>query len=201
MLASCPVSTVNQNTPDSGIPTDSAQSHPALAGAPTRSAPAAKINASKSKEMQGKELAFPWIPLVESGLFNGLQRIQIKKSRGPRFLQFVSAIASCPRSPDSLGDPDQSGEQQQYSTHSDFRKDNVRARAPAGLELSQQGLGTVSERNATSIGRPPPIGRHFESHSTEEKDSRATHSAAEKDQIRRRRHHREWVQDAIRSHF
>ena len=30
MLASCPVSTVNQNTPDSGIPTDSAQSHPAL---------------------------------------------------------------------------------------------------------------------------------------------------------------------------
>jgi integrase len=31
MLASCPVSTVNQNMPDSGIPTDSAQSHPALA--------------------------------------------------------------------------------------------------------------------------------------------------------------------------
>lgn len=30
MLASCPVSTVNQNTPDSGIQTDSAQSHPAL---------------------------------------------------------------------------------------------------------------------------------------------------------------------------
>jgi len=75
------------------------------------------------------KLAFPWIPLAESGLFNGLQRIQIKKSRGPRFLQFVSAIASCPRSPDSLGDPDQSGEQQQYSTHSDFRKDNVRPRS------------------------------------------------------------------------
>ena len=30
MLASCPVSTVNQNTPNSGIPTNSAQSHPAL---------------------------------------------------------------------------------------------------------------------------------------------------------------------------
>jgi FAD/FMN-containing dehydrogenase len=30
MLASCPVSTVNQNTPDSGIHSDSAQSHPAL---------------------------------------------------------------------------------------------------------------------------------------------------------------------------
>jgi hypothetical protein len=30
MLASCPVSTVNQNAPDSGIPTDSAQRHPAL---------------------------------------------------------------------------------------------------------------------------------------------------------------------------
>jgi hypothetical protein len=25
-------------------------------------------------------LAFPWIPLAESGLFKGLQRIQIKKS-------------------------------------------------------------------------------------------------------------------------
>src|ERR1700678_3036739 len=30
ILASCPASTVNQNTPDSGIPTDSAQCHPAL---------------------------------------------------------------------------------------------------------------------------------------------------------------------------
>jgi hypothetical protein len=30
MLASCPVSTVNHNPPDSGIPPDSAQSHPAL---------------------------------------------------------------------------------------------------------------------------------------------------------------------------
>src|SRR5271169_4345848 len=39
-----------------------------------------QINASKTKEMQAKKLAFPWIPLAESGLFNGLQRIQIKKS-------------------------------------------------------------------------------------------------------------------------
>jgi hypothetical protein len=38
------------------------------------------INPRKSKEIQAKRLAFPWIPLVESGLFNGLQRIQIKKS-------------------------------------------------------------------------------------------------------------------------
>jgi hypothetical protein len=52
-----------------------------------------------------------------------------KKISWPRFLQFVSAIPPCPRSPDSLGDPDQSGEQQQYSTHSDFRKDNVRPRS------------------------------------------------------------------------
>ena len=28
---------------------------------------------------QGKRLGFPWIPLAESGLFNGLRRIQIKK--------------------------------------------------------------------------------------------------------------------------
>jgi hypothetical protein len=50
-----------------------------LAGAPIRSAAAAKVNAKESKEIQAKKLAFPWIPLVESGLFNGLQRIQIKK--------------------------------------------------------------------------------------------------------------------------
>jgi hypothetical protein len=28
---------------------------------------------------QGKKLGFPWIPLADSGLFNGLWRIQIKK--------------------------------------------------------------------------------------------------------------------------
>jgi hypothetical protein len=31
--------------------------------------------------MQGKWLAFPFIPFAESGLFNRLWRIQIKKSR------------------------------------------------------------------------------------------------------------------------
>jgi hypothetical protein len=36
--------------------------------------------ASKTKGIQIKKLAFPWIPLVESRLFNGLRRIQIKKS-------------------------------------------------------------------------------------------------------------------------
>jgi hypothetical protein len=40
---------------------------------------ARELAASKSKENQGKTLGFPWIPLVESGLFNGLQRKQIKK--------------------------------------------------------------------------------------------------------------------------
>jgi hypothetical protein len=33
---------------------------------------------AKSKEIQIKLLVFPWIPLADSGLFNGLQRIQIK---------------------------------------------------------------------------------------------------------------------------
>jgi hypothetical protein len=39
-----------------------------------------ELGARKSKENQGKILAFPWIPLAESGLFKGLRRIQIKKS-------------------------------------------------------------------------------------------------------------------------
>jgi hypothetical protein len=38
-----------------------------------------EFRARKCKENQGKFLVFPWIPLVESGLFNGLRRIQIKK--------------------------------------------------------------------------------------------------------------------------
>jgi hypothetical protein len=33
---------------------------------------------AKTKQIQIKLLGFPWIPLAESGLFNGLQRIQIK---------------------------------------------------------------------------------------------------------------------------
>ena len=36
--------------------------------------------ARKCKEKQRKVLLFPWIPLAESGLFKGLQRIQTKKS-------------------------------------------------------------------------------------------------------------------------
>jgi hypothetical protein len=38
-----------------------------------------QINPNKSKENQAKKLGFPWIPLAESGLFNALQRFQIKK--------------------------------------------------------------------------------------------------------------------------
>ena len=33
---------------------------------------------NKSKEIQRKTLGFPWIPLAESGLINGLRRIQVK---------------------------------------------------------------------------------------------------------------------------
>jgi hypothetical protein len=36
--------------------------------------------ASKTKGIQGNKLAFPWIPLADSWLFNRLRRIQIKKS-------------------------------------------------------------------------------------------------------------------------
>jgi hypothetical protein len=39
-----------------------------------------QANPSKTKGIQGKKLGFPWIPLAESGLFNGLHRIQAKKS-------------------------------------------------------------------------------------------------------------------------
>jgi hypothetical protein len=39
-----------------------------------------QANPNKTKEFQGKKLGFPWIPLAESGLFNGLRRIQAKKS-------------------------------------------------------------------------------------------------------------------------
>ena len=42
--------------------------------------PPRELTARKSKENQGKRLGFPWIPLAELGLFNGLQRIQTKKS-------------------------------------------------------------------------------------------------------------------------
>jgi hypothetical protein len=43
-------------------------------------------NPNESKENQGKSLAFPWIPLAESGLSNGLQRIPNKKISCPALL-------------------------------------------------------------------------------------------------------------------
>jgi hypothetical protein len=56
-----------------------------------------EIPANKSKKNQmnpGKSLAFSWIPLAEMGLFNGLQRIQIKKSSAAE-----SGTPSCIESP------------------------------------------------------------------------------------------------------
>jgi len=90
--------------------------------APIRSAPAAKINASKTKGIQGKRLAFPWIPLAESGLFSGLQRIQIKNASPQVFTKIGRNIPLFLRSRGSLAAPDGP---EKYSTHSDFRKDNA----------------------------------------------------------------------------
>jgi hypothetical protein len=70
--------------------------------------------------MQGKTLAFPWIPLVESGLFNGLQRIQIKNLLVQIFYKPTppySAFSFAARTPGRPGLP---GEQENDSTHSDF---------------------------------------------------------------------------------
>jgi hypothetical protein len=50
----------------------------------------------KSKEIQGERLGFPWIPLAESGLFNGLWRIQIKKSFSLGFGNNTSIICDLP---------------------------------------------------------------------------------------------------------
>jgi hypothetical protein len=38
-----------------------------------------EFRARKSKQNQGNFLGFPWIPLADSGLFNGLRGIQRKK--------------------------------------------------------------------------------------------------------------------------
>jgi hypothetical protein len=38
------------------------------------------MNPRKTKEIQGKKLGFPCFSLAETGLFNGLQGIQIKKT-------------------------------------------------------------------------------------------------------------------------
>jgi hypothetical protein len=37
-----------------------------------------QMNPRQSKEIQTKRLGFPWIPLAELGLFNGLRRFQMK---------------------------------------------------------------------------------------------------------------------------
>jgi hypothetical protein len=67
------------------------------------------VNANKSKEIQAKKLAFPWIPLVESGLFNGLQRIQIKNLLVDIFTKPISITRFCFAAPDSLRAPDHPG--------------------------------------------------------------------------------------------
>jgi hypothetical protein len=42
--------------------------------------PESEFAARKSKGIQEKRLGSPWIPLVESRLFNALQRKKVKKS-------------------------------------------------------------------------------------------------------------------------
>jgi hypothetical protein len=51
---------------------------------------------AKTKQIQIKLLGFPWIPLAESGLFNGLQLVQIKNflSLGPALLTRMFARRS-----------------------------------------------------------------------------------------------------------
>jgi hypothetical protein len=56
-----------------------------------------QINARKTKEIQAKKLAFPWISLADFGLFNGLRRIQIKKSY---FL--ATRVLGCAKRPRTL---------------------------------------------------------------------------------------------------
>jgi hypothetical protein len=46
--------------------------------------PASEFAPRQCKEIQGKFLASPWIPLAESGLFNGLQRKKDKKTSAGR---------------------------------------------------------------------------------------------------------------------
>jgi hypothetical protein len=45
-----------------------------------RAAKPIQINPNQSKQIQAKRLGFAWFYSSESGLFNGLRRIQIKKS-------------------------------------------------------------------------------------------------------------------------
>jgi hypothetical protein len=58
--------------------------------------PTREFPPNKSKENQGKKLAFPWIPLADSGLFNGLQRIQIKKFLAAEAGQVASSALHFP---------------------------------------------------------------------------------------------------------
>jgi hypothetical protein len=51
----------------------------ARTGRYNQSASLVQINPRKTKGIQGNSLGFPWIPLAESGLFNALRGIQIKK--------------------------------------------------------------------------------------------------------------------------
>jgi hypothetical protein len=52
------------------------------------------LAARKSKENQEKKLVFPWIPLAESGFFNGLQRKKLKNLL-PALLAFkVARVAT-----------------------------------------------------------------------------------------------------------
>src|ERR1700689_2023370 len=84
-----------------------------------------QINANKTKLIQAKKLAFPWIPLAELGLFNALRRIQIKKSY---FL--ATRVPGCAKRPQTLlfstrpsaGRGLESGEQKTKTQTQDLRK-------------------------------------------------------------------------------
>jgi hypothetical protein len=52
--------------------------------------PQREVSANKSKKMKGNESKFPFISFSESGLFKGLQRIQIKK-----FASGLTRVSGC----------------------------------------------------------------------------------------------------------
>jgi hypothetical protein len=62
--------------------------------------PESESSARESKGIQGKSLGFPWIPLVESGLFKGLQRkkqkISLRFNSPPGLSGSPQALASSP---------------------------------------------------------------------------------------------------------
>jgi hypothetical protein len=59
--------------------------------------PAREFLANKSKQNQAKKLGFAWFYSSESGLFNGLRRIQIRKIAssvfGPRSVETAGRVA------------------------------------------------------------------------------------------------------------